>query len=100
MSSYHNTCGLEDTREYEAKAQTQEQVIHKWFLDMFGCEWTPSEVQKHFLPNAPLTSVRRALTNLTAAGVLVKTDKQRTGPYGRPEGVWRLAEPVQLRLIA
>ena len=39
----------------------------------------------------PLTSIRRALTNLTNAGELVKTDKQMKGMYGRPEHQWRLA---------
>ena len=37
-----------------------------------------------------LTSVRRAISNLTAAGVLVKLDLVVDGPWGRPEGLWSL----------
>jgi hypothetical protein len=38
----------------------------------------------------PLTSVRRAISTLTREGVLKKTDKQRTGYYGKREYMWRL----------
>lgn len=37
-----------------------------------------------------LTSVRRAITNLTANGKLQKLEEYVDGPYGRPEHVWRL----------
>lgn len=38
----------------------------------------------------PITSIRRALTNLTKAGYIIKTDKMRMGPRGKPEHLWRL----------
>ena len=37
-----------------------------------------------------LTSVRRSITNLAAADVLVHLSGHRMGPYGRPEGLWSL----------
>jgi hypothetical protein len=37
-----------------------------------------------------LTSVRRSITNLTNADVLVHLHASRMGPYGRPEGLWAL----------
>jgi len=37
-----------------------------------------------------LTSVRRSITNLTNAQVLVRLTGTRAGPYGRPEGLWAL----------
>ena len=39
----------------------------------------------------PLTSVRRAITNLTKAGALAMTGGQCTGVYGRPENQWQVA---------
>jgi hypothetical protein len=51
---------------------------------------SPSRVLALSGLSAPLTSIRRAMTNLTEDGQLVKTDLQRTGPYGKPEHLWRL----------
>lgn len=44
----------------------------------------------------PLTSVRRAITNMTNAGFLEKTSMRQTGVYGKKEYVWRYAvkQPV------
>jgi hypothetical protein len=39
----------------------------------------------------PIWSVRRSITNLTDTGALVKLERQRRGPYGRPEHFWALA---------
>lgn len=50
---------------------------------------SPSQVWHNlFKCSVPLTSVRRAMTNLTYDGVLVKLGKQREGAYGKPECVW------------
>jgi len=52
-------------------------------------------VQDVALPNSPITSVRRVITNLTGEGVLRKTDHQKEGPYGDPNYTWTLArEPT------
>lgn len=48
-----------------------------------------------------ITSVRRSMTNLAGVGALDHMDLTKPGPYGRPEGLWRLADsPVQLELVA
>ena len=97
---YHNTQGLEDTREFEQKALSQDERLLKFFEAMpFGELFSPSEIHKTVLPNAPITSVRRSLTGLTKAGLLIKTSYLVDGPYGRPEGLWKLAEPVQEKLF-
>lgn len=53
----------------------------------------PSQVHEiglgHGLKWLP-TSVRRSITNLTNAGVLVHLREHRDGPHGRPEGLWAL----------
>ena len=39
----------------------------------------------------PLTSIRRAMTDLTAEGMLVKTDYRVEGSYGKKVHTWRAA---------
>ena len=90
--TYYNTTNStgEELAKYKAKAASQEEMI----MYAFGCfgSASPSEVNtKVFANRIPITSVRRALTNLTNEGRLVKTGTQVSGPYGRPEFVWKLA---------
>jgi len=35
-------------------------------------------------------SIRRALSDLTDEGYLIKTGAKKTGKYGEPENYWRL----------
>lgn len=51
---------------------------------------SPSQVLALSGLRAPLTSIRRAITNLTTDGHLVKTDLQVIGPFNRPEYCWQL----------
>lgn len=65
---------------------------------------SPSEIHSVYLAwftkRTPITSIRRALTNLTKADKLEKTDIQIQGIYGKPEHKWQLPEskPVQTEL--
>lgn len=77
----------------EAKAQRQEDIVLEWFKGHPTIRATPSEVWRwEVLGTWPLTSVRRAITNLTKRGWLVhyKADR-RPGPYGANESTWGLA---------
>lgn len=88
--------------EYQAKAGEQNETVlaifHKAAKPLSPSqvlEWwrsVPSGCGKS-LP--PLTSIRRAITTLTQAGALVKTEAKRKGVYGRSEFVWRLPEDRQ-----
>lgn len=80
--------------ELERITSRQELTILRFFAYQPTCRHSPSQLQEHLLPGAPLTSVRRALTNLTKAGYLAKTASKTPGPYGRPEHLWELAVPV------
>jgi len=76
---------------YQGQAKTQDQKIMIWFHSrVFNSGFTPSEIMHNVLPEAPITSVRRSMSNLTADGKLVKTLEKRKGIYGRPEYVWKL----------
>jgi hypothetical protein len=98
-TSYHNTTDStgSELRDYEDKAKGQDELIMEFFMQNSG-GFTPSFIQQKVLPQAPITSVRRAMTNLTNRGKLRKTELQVQGPYGRPEYVWK-RQPVQLSLI-
>lgn len=103
--SYYNTvqtAGAE-LREYRQKAQRQEERILHWFKTSDQFFYTPSEIHLIvFDRSVPLTSVRRAMTNLSTELKLVKSTKKRKGPFGRMEFCWRInrpGEPIQSRLF-
>lgn len=70
---------------FTVKAKNQEEQILE--LMKLYKKLSPSDVQKYF-NNYPLTSVRRALTNLSNKGKLIKTDEKKKGIYGREEFIW------------
>ena len=83
----------EELKTYRKKALTQEQRILEFLKQDPTRPITPSAaVRWVFKDSVPITSVRRALTELTNSGELVKTTAQVKGPYGRPEFIWRLAD--------
>ena len=95
--SFYNTVNEsgEMLKSSRRKAMTQEDDIMQFCTILsFACNWTPSDIWREVLPNAPLTSVRRAMSTLTAKGLLEKTDIMRMGGYGKLEHAWRL--PVQV----
>ena len=74
------------------KAKGQELLILTFFVKHKGELFTPSEVQDRLEEPSILTSIRRAMTNLTKRGFLEKTDIKRQGKFGRPNFCWRLKE--------
>ena len=48
------------------------------------------QVLKKLNLECPITSVRRALTNLTNEDKIIKTDVKVVGLYGKKEHLWRL----------
>lgn len=93
--SYHNTNQLSINELYEAneKAKSLEQKIEEFFRVNRNGNFTPFEVSSLMdLNNIPITSVRRAMTNLTTAGKLEKTNEMRKGQYGQPNHAWRLSK--------
>ena len=99
--SHHNTTRESDQQlaDYEERAITQEDRILEYFARNWHTEISPSRVQRYLMPNVPLTSVRRAITNLTTQGRLERTEKKVDGAYGRPEYCWRYAGPAQRSLF-
>ena len=52
------------------------------------------QVYNHQFPVVPLTSVRRAVTNLEKSGRLEKTGAMRAGGYGKPNHVWKVKDRI------
>ena len=91
--SYYNT--LNETTEIklnsEKKARKQEDLIFSIFRHFVNKPMTPTEIwEKTGLRenNVPLTSIRRAITNLEKQGKIIKTDQQRDGMYGKKNYCW------------
>ena len=79
-------------KSYETQAASQEDLILSHFKSSPGMMYTPSEIQTLILPNSPVTSVRRAMSNLTKKGLLRKTSHKIEGPYGHPEHLWTVEQ--------
>ncbi len=89
--SFHNTLELKgkELLRAESKAKTQEEIILKLFTDNPHADFTASDLWLKLGQQWPITSVRRALTNLTAEH-LRKTETKRIGLYGMMNCVYKL----------
>lgn len=75
----------------DERAVRQEEALLAWFRLEPGRRFTPSEVHELAGLRCPLTSIRRALTNLTDRCDLVHhREDRRVGPYGARESTWSL----------
>lgn len=91
---YHQTTPMTNSALVVAiqRAQRQDEAVLAVFAD--GRLHSPSQVHATLTEQGkswPLTSIRRAITNLENAGALVKTDTLVQGIYGRDEHTWRKA---------
>jgi hypothetical protein len=96
--TYFNTNRLEgnDLKRAVMATLTQDSKILRFFIANEHKPWSPDQVwQIEFFQSVPLTSVRRSISNLTAAGYLEKLKVMRMGNYGRPVHVWRVKNDVQ-----
>jgi hypothetical protein len=90
--TYFNTTNLskEDLKESIANAFKQEELIVNLYK-RYG-SLSPSDVLKLLDFKYPITSVRRAITTLTKKHLLIKTEVQKKGLYGKLEYIWALPE--------
>lgn len=104
-ASFFNTVPLrgEELRDAKKRASTQDALVLKIFEGATK-PLTPSEVHailtRGFIPEkTPLTSIRRSITSLTDAGLLVKTDQKRKGAFGVTNNTWCLARTYVPELL-
>lgn len=94
MTTYHNTNSLDEQSLVKAiqNNKTQEDIV----LLIFKEEKIPLSASRvwnlYARTETPLTSIRRAITNLMNERKLVKTDIKVTGLYGKPEYLYKLSE--------
>lgn len=89
-SSYHNTTGEIDTSQHEKQCKQQESKIYNFLEHCQGISFTPFEIADYiFKDGTPITSIRRALTNLKKQG-LIKNDGKVIERYKRPNFRWTL----------
>ena len=91
--SYYNTIEEVGTALTESKKKTrkQEDLIYSLFQKR-NEPLSPSMVLSQSGLNCPITSIRRAITDLTNSGHIVKTDRQVKGMYGKAEHLWELPD--------
>lgn len=95
---FHNTTNEQGKNLSKSigNAYNQEKMILEFFQRSSNLTYSPEEVWKclyvpvNGVAKVPLTSVRRAISNLTTKGKLIKTDHQVKGMYGKQINVWRL----------
>ena len=95
--SFYDTINQTDSalKESNKKTRKQEDLIYSLFKKR-NRPLSPSMVLNELNLNCPITSIRRAITNLTDAGKIIKTDQYVKGNYGKHEHLWTLAtEPIE-----
>jgi hypothetical protein len=79
------------SREYALSQQ--ELILYYFRRHGTGERYSPDQIREMVFDNSiPLTSVRRAMTNLTDAGYLEKTLIMRQGSYGKQVHTWTLSD--------
>ena len=95
---YYNTLNesISVVKESKEKAKKQKDQIFAIFRHTLR-PMTPAEIWEGYgykSANVPLTSIRRAITNLGSEGLLEKTDIQKPGVYGKKNHCWIYKEKI------
>jgi hypothetical protein len=96
-TTFHDTvpAPIELLSKYRKKAVRQKEIVLQFFRDRYSMNFTPAEVFEGISLTENncilLTSVRRAISDLTKEGKLTKCDysERREGGYGHPNRTWR-----------
>jgi len=93
----------DDLKKENAKSAKQEDLILALFKANPDKKLSPSQVHtvlgKKYQIYPPITSIRRALTNLTSRLELIKTDETVPGLYHLPEHTWKLANAIDIKNV-
>lgn len=91
IDMFHNTTQLPvmEKAAKEVKASNQNEKVLALFREHKYCDFTPAEVFLKFGQQYPITSIRRAITDMEKMGLLLKTQNKREGLFGDPNGCWK-----------
>ena len=101
---FYNSINLSGLELSSAHLNTlkQEEFITEIFKNNPQSLIIPSQVLKAYVKiyqkDTPITSIRRAITDLTSKGVLRKTSVTAMGEYGKVEHCWVLKETTSIKL--
>jgi len=99
--TYFNTTNQsgENLKYYKRKARSQDEEVLEIFKSPYTRNVSPEMVMGYLKAkdpekygNTPLTSVRRAFSNLKNRSLIYKTGTLVKGDYGRPVHVWALVK--------
>ncbi len=90
MDHYHNTTNQDETFVVKETIKCLKQEDEVMCIMIKHTQLTASDVWATFPKNVPLTSIRRALSNLCVDGHLMKANKTKLGLYGKPEHYYTL----------
>jgi hypothetical protein len=96
-TNFFNSINLSgaDLKRETARAATQEKLILNIFKANPEKKLSPSQIHEIFTRKyqlyPPITSIRRAMTNLSGGMGLQKTDEMIKGLYNLPEHTWKLS---------
>ena len=90
--TYYNTTHVshETLRRYRTGADSQQARVLAHFRRHPNTAWSADAVWVRLGKEEPLTSIRRAISDLAQEGHLIKDPRYVEGIYGRPVGQWRL----------
>jgi hypothetical protein len=72
------------------RTENQDDRILAFFQRYPGKSFPTYLVRLKVMPNAPMTSVQRSITNLTDRGFLIKTENWAVSPYEKQVHTWIL----------
>ena len=83
----------DELRTYRSKASDQDARVLRFFRQCPGELFSQEQIHELVMPEAPRSSVCRAINTLTEAGFLEKTPLTVIGSQGRRVHTWRLLPP-------
>ena len=90
MNHYHNTTNQNETFVAKETIKCLKQEDEVMCIMIKHTQLTPSEVWNKYPKTILLTSIRRSLSNLCKEGHLMKADRTKISPYGKPEHYYNL----------
>lgn len=97
VETFYNSINLMgvELETAQIKCTRQEYRIFQFFKT--GIAYTPFEIQELYqkqYPEIPITSIRRAITNLESRGFLKKTESMKAERYGKPNHKWVINQSI------
>lgn len=97
IEAFYNSINLQGTDIETAKVKCTRQEYRIFQIFKTGMAYTPFEIQELYqkqYPEVPITSIRRAITNLESRGFLKKTESMKAERYGKPNHKWVINQSI------